>query len=48
MFAKIVQNVELPQDYIQTYLDKQMKECQHIADPKQQRRLVRILLLFMA
>ena len=47
VFAKIIQTVELPQEYIQGYLNKQMEECRTISDPKGQKRLVRILSLFL-
>lgn len=47
VFAKIIQTVELPPEYIQTYLNKQMEHCRLITDPKGQKRLVRILSLFL-
>ena len=34
VFAKLSQTVELPQEYIQSYLNKQMEECRNIQDQK--------------
>jgi hypothetical protein len=47
VFSKISQTVELPHEYIQTYLNKQIDECRSIQDQKGQKRVVRILSLFL-
>ena len=49
VFSRISRDVELPQEFIQIYLTKQMNEVRNSQDQKQgvQKRLVRIVSVFL-
>ena len=47
VFSKVSAAVELPQEYIQIYLNKQMCECRNQQQKFVQQRMVRIVSLFL-
>jgi len=47
VFSKVSAAVELPQEYIQIYLNKQMCECRNQQQKFVQLRMVRIVSLFL-